>query len=53
MDWVTTVNATDLNTLVYYDWSSTRWDADTSKSVRLQQIVADSVHVYNANLVLK
>ena len=48
MDWVTTVNATDLNTLVYYDWSSTRWDADTSKSVRLQQIVADSVHVYNA-----
>lgn len=48
MDWVTTVNATDLNTLVYYDWSSTRWDADTSKSVRLQQIVADSVHVFDA-----
>ena len=49
MDWVTTVNATDLNTLVYYDWSSTRWDADTSKSVRLQQIVADSVHVFDAS----
>lgn len=48
MDWVTTVNATDLNTLVYYDWSSTRWNADTSQSVCLQQIVADSVHVYNA-----
>lgn len=48
MDWVTTVNATDLNTLVYYDWSSTRWDADNSKSVRLQQIVADSVHVFDA-----
>lgn len=49
MDWVTTVNATDLNTLVYYDWSSTRWDADNSKSVRLQQIVADSVHVFDAS----
>lgn len=49
MDWVTTVNATDLNTLVYYDWSSTRWDADKSKSVRLQQIVADSVHVFDAS----
>lgn len=49
MDWVTTVNATDLNTLVYYDWSSTRWDADTSKSVRLQQIVADSVQVFDAS----
>lgn len=48
MDWVTTVNATDLNKLVYYDWSSTRWDADNSKSVRLQQIVADSVHVFDA-----
>ena len=48
MNWVTTVNATDLNTLVYYDWSSTRWDADNSKSVRLQQIVADSVHVFDA-----
>ena len=49
MDWVTTVNATDLNTLVYYDWSSTRWDADNSKSVRLQQIVAGSVHVFDAS----
>ena len=49
MDWVTTVNATDLNTLVYYDWSSTRWDADTSKSVRLQKIVAGSVHVFDAS----
>lgn len=48
MDWVTTVNATDLNKLVYYDWSSTRWDADNSKSVRLQQIVADSVRVFDA-----
>ena len=49
MNWVTTVNATDLNTLVYYDWSSTRWDADNSKSVRLQKIVADSVHVFDAS----
>lgn len=49
MDWVTTVNATDLNTLVYYDWSGTRWGADNSKSVRLQQIVADSVHVFDAS----
>lgn len=49
MDWVTTVNATDLNTLVYYDWSGTCWDADNSKSVRLQQIVAGSVHVFDAS----
>ena len=49
MDWVTTVNAKDLNTLVYYDWSGTRWDADNSKSVRLQQIVAGSVHVFDAS----
>lgn len=45
LQWKSTINAEDVSTYVYYDYSSTFWDSEGNKSVKAQEIDLSSIKV--------
>lgn len=45
LQWKSTINAENVDTYVYYDYSSTFWDSEGNKSVKAQEIDLSSIKV--------
>ena len=45
LQWKSTINAEDVSTYVYYDYSGTFWDSEGNKSVKAQEIDLSSIKV--------
>lgn len=45
LQWKSTINTEDVSTYVYYDYSGTFWDSESSKSVKAQEIDLSSIKV--------
>lgn len=49
LQWKSTINAENVRTYVYYDYSGTIWDETNKKNYKAQEIVLDSIKVMDKN----
>lgn len=49
LQWKSTINAENVDTYVYYDYSGTIWDDTNKKNYKAQEIVLDSIKVMDKN----